>query len=504
VTFDQAVDPASAPDGFRLLDARQREVPGALEVGASPNVLVFEPERRLTLLGSYTVRMTSMLKGESGGRLAEPYNGGFIVRDGAWSAPQRLASASDPGWRDLELSSSAGFDGAGNAVAVWSQENEHQRDDVWASTQALDGTWNEPQLLLVSETDESEQSPRVAVASDGSAVAVWRRCCEYPSYDTLWFNTYDPEDGWSAPAAVPAPEDFRWNVVEPVLAGDGNGNVTALWSQIHNLGTVSRRIWSSTFSRDEGWSLPEVLEEDAAGYDVGLHVAGSGDAMSMWSGYSGIRAGVRAAGQWAPPLELQAEGSPIGVDPELAASAGGHAIAAWLNGATSAQGAVWTSVFDPAEGWGQPERVDAHVEVEFPYSAWTPSAAIDREGNALVVWAFGYQDREIWVNRYDREQGWASPEVIGGGVLPAIAVDSNGHAMAVWRAGTEVRFSRYVAGAGWSASELLGSDDYFVASEVELVTDSDGRNLALWHTWREERVEDDWVRFTRVYSASFE
>jgi hypothetical protein len=224
--------------------------------------------------------------------------------------------------------------------------------------------------------------------------------------------------------------------------------------------------------------------------------------MSLWVGYSGVRWSARTAGQWAPPVDLQTEGSGISGRPDLAVSPSGRAIAVWPD-ETNGFDRVWAILFDPEQGWSEPERIDAH-QTGFPESARRPSAAMDQEGNALVVWTFGYQNQDIWTNRYDREKGWGSPKAIGAGVQPRVAVDSNGHAMAVWSAGTDVRFSRCVRGAGWSAPELLGSDDYFVASEVELVTDSDGRNLALWHTWREERVEDDWVRFTRVYSASFE
>lgn len=81
-------------------------------------------------------------------------------------------------------SSQVGFDGSGNAIAVWFQ-SDGPRMNIWANRYVAGTGWVLPQLI---ETDsDSGYWPQVGVDESGNAVAVWQQ------YDgtrwNIWANT---------------------------------------------------------------------------------------------------------------------------------------------------------------------------------------------------------------------------------------------------------------------------------------------------------------------------
>jgi hypothetical protein len=122
-------------------------------------------------------------------------------------------------------------------------------------------------------------------------------------------------------------------------------------------------------------------------------------------------------------------------------------------------------------------------------SAHIPEVAIDPSGNAVVVWQQTDGIRfSIWSNRYSPGRGWGTAELIETGTgdarHPQIAMDASGNAIAVWRQSDGTRYnvwaSRYLAGSGWTAAQLIetGAGD---TERLRVAVDTSGNAFAVWH-----------------------
>lgn len=121
--------------------------------------------------------------------------------------------------------------------------------------------------------------------------------------------------------------------------------------------------------------------------------------------------------------------------------------------------------------------------------------AIDRNGNAVVVW----QQRNepdfdgrwsIWAIRYTPSGGWGTAELVevddrGHAGGPQVALDNNGNAIAVWTQDDRapsgrsyVWYNRYTPAAGWSsAARIVPAAG---AEALRMAMDPDGNAVAVW------------------------
>jgi Divergent InlB B-repeat domain len=146
---------------------------------------------------------------------------------------------------------------------------------------------------------------RVAISSNGTALAVWRESNPGDSNYSLKSSRYTTTDGWSAPASI---ETLFTNVLvnTPRIAMDASGNGIALWAQ---------------------------------GSDLYYNVYRSG---SGWQGAVAVDAGQ--------------VGSIGNVAPQIAMTPDGRAVAAWSIGLATLR----TMQYDPVSGWSTPITVDSY------------------------------------------------------------------------------------------------------------------------------------------------
>lgn len=166
---------------------------------------------------------------------------------------------------------------------------------------------------------------------------------------------------------------------------------------------------------------------------------------------------------------------------EAAIDEQGNAIVVWRqNLATDLYAKRYTS----AGGWSAEVLIDTtSSEISNHTIAMSP------DGIATVVWQeFDGTRNNIWANRFDGTV-WTTATLIETSISssfkrPNVAMDVNGNAIAVWYGydGSiyNVWANRYDAITGWGTATLLESDNVYLNALVDVVMDSDGNATAVW------------------------
>ncbi len=242
---------------------------------------------------------------------------------GAWGAPVDLS----PGSTVMPGRPRLGVDGAGVTTAVWAG-SDGVRWSVQTASTPLTGTWSPP--VTLSGTDQDAVDPDLAVAGNGTTVAVWSRWNGADRWVAQSSTRPAQQTGWIGPVDLSAPDVSAGEVG---LATNGYG---------------SRFVatWTATPA-----SAPSVVQ--AALLDGGT-----------WRAATTLSDGAATSSH---PAVVVANGSPATVT-WLASGGAGHVV----QGATLALAAT---TFGPAIDLSTPDR-----------DAGPPRLAMDRGGDVLVLW----------------------------------------------------------------------------------------------------------------------
>jgi hypothetical protein len=200
---------------------------------------------------------------------------------GDWSPAETLAGpVGNPGSPGIALDD----DGAEVAAWLWSN-GAHQV--VEAASRAPAGSWSTPTVL--SRPDRTASRPRLAMDSDGHAIAGWVRT----------------NGDWTIPEAASRASDGTWG--QPVSLSNRAGNVRALdldmtrdghaiavWRQ----GSPHDNLWSS--SRPAGttaWGDPSPIIQDWPGVRADVTLDEEGNATAVWTSDATASASFKPVGQ---------------------------------------------------------------------------------------------------------------------------------------------------------------------------------------------------------------
>ncbi len=104
---------------------------------------------------------------------------------GGWQAAQAI----DDGAR-ASSNPHVAVDPAGNAMAIW-QQQDGLSHNIWSRHyDVATGRWAEPEL--VETRDEPASTPRVSLDQDGNALAVWRQWDDTLKHNDIWANRWAP------------------------------------------------------------------------------------------------------------------------------------------------------------------------------------------------------------------------------------------------------------------------------------------------------------------------
>ena len=383
-TFDENLD-ATTVNGanFTVTRADGTAVSGTVSYEAASNEAIFTPDVPWSLLTQYSVTLSTALTDVAGNGLANQVNWSFSIADGIMSAP----AAIDQGAADTSIPRLA-VDASGNVISVWIRVDASGIPDIWTNRySAADGTWGTPQPL---ETDAGAAlNPVLVMDAAGNAIAVWDQD-DALNLPKVWARRYDAaSESWGSPVML---SDSGGIAIFPTIAIDPNGSAIAVWEESDDTGELNIR--ASRYSADSGnWSA-SVLLENAAGAAFVPHVAmdDEGNGIVVWeqegvpdSLVFDVQSNRYAAGTgtWsgAAPIEPDAGDA---FNPRIAMNASGDAIVGWeqetVPGSViySARVAVFSAAND---SWGEVTTfsvVGGDVE--------TTTVGIDDDGNATVLW----------------------------------------------------------------------------------------------------------------------
>jgi hypothetical protein len=129
------------------------------------------------------------------------------------------------------------FDGNGNAIAVWSQD-DGTRFNIWANRHVAGTGWGTAVLIETNNAGGAE-IPQVALDASGNAIAVWEQ--DDGTRYSIWANRYAPGTGWGTAALIEAGTGDAHNAE---VAIDRNGNAMAVWEQSDG---TRYNIWAQRF-----------------------------------------------------------------------------------------------------------------------------------------------------------------------------------------------------------------------------------------------------------------
>lgn len=421
----------------------------------------------------------------------------LLIPAGASAAgwlPQVNASKTVPSPSNTVVSlQDVALDGDGNAVAVWVQAGENGLEIVEAATRPAGGSWSKP--VTISETAEFKVELKLAVNPQGDAAAVWIGYAAGEG-EIVHAATRPAGGEWSEPVTL---SKVGEQAVEPNIAIDALGNVTAIW--IGGVGWEEGVVEAATLPAGGEWGKPVELSDDSrAAGSPQLAVDSQGELTAVWvlnivnRDEGAVQSKTRpAGGSWSSEAVDVSSSDALATNPRIALDAQGDATAVWqlkdIPGASGFHYLVQSALRQDGD-WGAPQTISREDAL-----ADKPEVTVDPDGNATVVWSFSpiFTGLPTGLQTRSRTAGGSWGDTVflttrPGGVEPnesnvQLAADPQGNVTAVWGAWsvpTEVvRAARLPAGGTWSAPVNLSSTSAY-SLWPRLAMDPQGYATVLW------------------------
>jgi PKD domain len=373
------------------------------------------------------------------------------------------------------------MDPTGDSVAVWFNLIG-PNDIVQASSRQAGGSFGAP--VNLSAPGQNGLGPQVAVDPSGDAIAVWYRS-DGSNYRVQ--ASFRPAGGsFGAAVTLSAPGgDGR----DPQVAFDAAGNAIVVWRRSNGANLIAQAA-----VRPAGGGFGSPVDLSAAGGDASvpqLAVDPSGDAIAVWHRFDSVcvcnkvEATIRpaASGVWQPAVNVSANTSGNAQEPTVAIDRAGEATVVWElsgGGGETIQAAV-----RPTGG-----SFSAPADVSTPgLTAQDQRVAMDPAGDAIAVWD-RYDGTNYIAQAAARPAGgsFGAPVNLSASGQDAfneqVALDPFGNALATWQRSDgihrRVQTARRPAGGSFGAPT-----DLSIASEdslsPQLSTDGFGDAIAAWY-----------------------
>jgi hypothetical protein len=251
---------------------------------------------------------------------------------------------------------------------------------------------------------------------------------------------------------------------------------------------VAAAVWAAAPAEATPTWLPTATLSLAGADAQYPHVAvdGHGNTVAVWRWYDGSNQVIQAAhrpagGSWGLPLTLSDAGQDAG-QPQVAVNERGDAVAVWWR--SDGNNTRVQAARRPAGGsWGTPVTLSAEIK-----DAFEPQVALDRLGNAVVVWTrYSETNDRVQVSRQPAHGSWSAPINLSAAGqnagAPQVAANGQGTAVAVWSrfdgSHGRVQAARRPAGGSWGTRFTLsaaGQD----AGNHQIAIDEQGNAVAVW------------------------
>lgn len=314
----------------------------------------------------------------------------------------------------------------GQVAVVWSQaEQSGGLVSIWA--RLYDGTaWldiKEVSKTTLLRTDNAD-SPQVAIDQEGNVVTVWR---EHEGENSrIKTNIYQlnsdlilANGSWSdEPIYIDDLSDIPRN--PPKVALSKSGLAIAVWAEktVDEFHIYSNRIKLSNNGILNWLDHPERIDNTTRGgqsSSPAIAIDSNNDAIAIWLTHDGQRNNLwynRFAGSWGAEASLL-ERNRLGdaLFPSITFSRDNRALVSWIQEdktQTNNSRTLLTSFFDvdaSSSGW------ENEVELASSSTLAKPSAAFDREGNAVLIWQDGLTKGKVKASYYSKlTKSWAESD----------------------------------------------------------------------------------------------
>jgi hypothetical protein len=349
---------------------------------------------------------------------------------GPFSAPRKVAS----GVVDTGVNYPAvEIDEAGNAIAVWQRDDEYDdKGSVQAAVLPASGRFRRPVTL----SRRQPYGASIAMNAAGDAIVTWT--AKTKSGEVVQAATRAARGSFSSTINLSADgEPASFSDVAMNAAGDA----IVAWPR----GPLKAQILQASV-RPAGGGFSQPVNLSAAGQDADaarVAIDSAGNAIAVWNRFDGANFIVQAAtrpvrGDFSVPIDLSATGRD-GVHADLAFDAAGAAIVTWIREdlfKLKSNGVVQMSTLSPGGTFSGPFDVSgAGYDAEYPGLAMNPAGA------AIAVWDRATQDivysTGVQAALHAPGGSFSTPATLSRGAEkvgypPQVAIDRSGNAIVVW------------------------------------------------------------------------
>ncbi|HPV42677.1 MAG TPA: hypothetical protein PKX40_15980 [Spirochaetota bacterium] len=295
----------------------------------------------------------------------------------------------------------------------------------------------------------------------------------------------------------PIPTD----AIDPKVAMNGKGDAIIIWLQKNTIGTLNVH---KTEYRNGVWDSPVSIYDGGAGHDAGDHtvaIADDGTALIAWvqyhmtPGYDVALWQMYRNGSWGP---LGAVTSTQTTTVAAAVHGAGTAYIVTANNIGGLDVIYRSDITDGINTYN--EQISDGTSGTWSYN---PAVAVDRQGNAVIVWAQGYaSENRIYMSEY-RGASWSDPGTMADGHIdfdnddltnsysPQVAMSDSGSAIITWRqddsAGMPHIFYSLYNSTGWDHPASAGDNRLdqaglgeYGGTDPQVAMDSKGNAVAVW------------------------
>ncbi|PLY01011.1 MAG: hypothetical protein C0623_06365 [Desulfuromonas sp.] len=281
--------------------------------------------------------------------------------------------------------------------------------------------------------------------------------------------------------------------VSPEVATDENSQTMALWTQSDG---AENGVYVNYFDISTGlWSVAEPIAGlTGMTYSPAVAIEPGGNAIAVWREYTNdhYRAWVKrysgSSGSWSPVEAIASVSDTEVRSPQAAIDSQGNALVVWYQSDNQTLN-IWSQSFRVDSGWAEPILLEQEVG-----SALSPRVAMDKQGNGLVAWVQSDGVRNnIQGVFYNNLAGWGQPFTVDSTdntvLAPNVAMNVNGQALIAWYQWEGDKYTlqgNYFAGS-WSGPRTIESDFAGGELDVQVAIAADGRAVATWKQHDGER-----------------
>lgn len=362
-------------------------------------------------------------------------------------------------------------------------------------------------------------STAIAVAGDGTAMAVWS---QGPAPFSLWASRFHPASGWGTPQQIGSGTgDQAW----AQLAVNSSGHAVVAWGRM--VGN-SINLLAATYDPATGWSAPTVLEGSTLiNPYFWVSIADGGVASVSWQtflanyGPNALVQSKYVSGAWTPPETIASETSTT--QQTVSANSAGTLFVAYNQYQPDPADSLYhryntfARSFDPALGWSAPQSIGNYISemngVSYLNPTTTPGhfmpiISVDQQGKTVALWSevrFAGDSYQITVNSFDPATGWGTPvkisEIQSNSIVSSSLFASDGSANYIsfidWTyysnapSVSNIFVAKFKAGS-WTCEKVVDSLPTS-AQNSAITTGKDGALLLTWLE-RDGEVTGLWMK----------